>query len=131
MNRLATEKNEIGIVTLYHNNYNFGGLLQAYALPTAVKKYLGISAEQIDYVFEPEEIEIKETSSVFGFIYKIGGTVFNILEKNHLNSLLKKYRIAIRFTNMGISLILSMSITHLSAAATKSGMTVKRCRGSV
>ena len=91
MNRLATEKNEIGIVTLYHNNYNFGGLLQAYALPTAVKKYLGISAEQIDYVFEPEEIEIKETSSVFGVIYKIGGTVLYILERNNFNKRKKSF----------------------------------------
>ena len=44
------KKNKVGIVTLYHNNYNFGGLLQAYALPTALKKYLGIPAEQIDYL---------------------------------------------------------------------------------
>ena len=91
MNSLAKEKIKIGIVTLYHNNYNFGGLLQAYALPTALRKYLGVSAEQIDYVFEPEEIEIKETSSVFGVIYKIGGTVFNILERNNFNKRKKSF----------------------------------------
>ena len=36
-----------GIVTLYHGNYNFGGLLQAYALPAALEGSLNISAEQI------------------------------------------------------------------------------------
>ena len=60
-------------------------------MPTALRKYLGVSAEQIDYVFEPEEIEIKETSSVFGVIYKIGGTVFNILERNNFNKRKKSF----------------------------------------
>ena len=70
------KKNKVGIVTLYHNNYNFGGLLQAYALPTAVKKYLGISAEQIDYVFipeqEPKTENEKSTVSIMDFIKTVG-----------------------------------------------------------
>ena len=42
---LKVSKNEkVGIVTLYHDNHNFGGLLQAYALPVALERYLGISA---------------------------------------------------------------------------------------
>ena len=45
-------KNEkVGIITFYHQNLNFGGLLQAYALPIALKLYLDINAEQIDCVF--------------------------------------------------------------------------------
>ena len=43
-------KDKVGIITLYHANYNFGGLLQAYALPIALKKYFEIEAEQIDYI---------------------------------------------------------------------------------
>ena len=50
---LHIEKSEkAGIITLYHDNYNFGGLMQAYALPVALERYLGISAEQIDYVLK-------------------------------------------------------------------------------
>ena len=43
--RISKNK-KVGIITLYHGNYNFGGLLQAYALPVAIKKYLGIEAER-------------------------------------------------------------------------------------
>ena len=93
MNSLATEKIKIGIVTLYHNNYNFGGLLQAYALPTAVKKYLGIPAEQIDYLSEQEtktekpknNISISKIINLVGFLY------FNRLEKSNLNKRKKAF----------------------------------------
>lgn len=44
------KKPKVGILTLYHKNYNFGGLLQAYALPCALKENLGVEAEQIDYM---------------------------------------------------------------------------------
>lgn len=44
------EKIKIGILTLYHDNYNFGGLLQAYALQFYIsslsEKYI---VEQIDF----------------------------------------------------------------------------------
>lgn len=89
MNSLATEKIKIGIVTLYHNNYNFGGLLQAYALPTAVKKYLGISAEQIDYLFSPKQVpkaeKPKNNVSVMDFISTVSFLFFQRLEKSNFN----------------------------------------------
>ena len=89
MNSLATEKIKIGIVTLYHNNYNFGGLLQAYALPTALKKYLGIPAEQIDYLFLPEQEtkteKPKNNISISKIINLVGFLFFNRLEKSNLN----------------------------------------------
>lgn len=50
MHERINEKNKVGIITLYHRNYNFGGLLQSYALPLAVKKYFNMDAEQIDYM---------------------------------------------------------------------------------
>ena len=77
-------KNKVGIITLYHGNYNFGGILQAYALPTALKKYLGISAEQVDYIslFENEK-EIKEKLTIGKFIYKCGVHFFNTIEKSN------------------------------------------------
>ena len=80
---------KVGIVTLYHNNYNFGGLLQAYALPTAVKKYLGIPAEQIDYLFLPEQEtkteKAKKNISISKIINLVGFLFFNRLEKSNLN----------------------------------------------
>lgn len=92
---MATEKIKIGIVTLYHNNYNFGGLLQAYALPTVVKKYLGISAEQIDYVFMPEQEPKTEnekyTVSIMDFINTVGFLLFQRLEKSNLNKRKKAF----------------------------------------
>lgn len=39
---------KIGIVTLYHNNFNYGGLLQAYALQHVLNN-LGHESEQISY----------------------------------------------------------------------------------
>lgn len=42
----------VGIVTLYHNNCNYGGLLQAYALSSAVAA-LGYDCRVIDYVQTP------------------------------------------------------------------------------
>ena len=42
----------IGIVTLYHNNCNYGGILQAHALSSAVLA-LGYDCRVIDYVPTP------------------------------------------------------------------------------
>ena len=53
------KNNKVGIITLYHDNYNFGGLLQAYALPTALKKYFDLDAEQIDYDMSPEKEDLE------------------------------------------------------------------------
>ena len=76
---------KVGIVTLYHKNYNFGGLLQAYALPVALEKYLGISAEQIDYVFQyQEQPKTKDTISLINIINNIGYVFFTKLENKSL-----------------------------------------------
>ena len=92
---MATEKIKIGIVTLYHNNYNFGGLLQAYALPTSLKKYLGIPAEQIDYLFLPEQEtkteKPKNNISISKIINLVGFLFFDRLEKSNLNKRKKAF----------------------------------------
>ena len=72
-----------GIVTLYHGNYNFGGLLQAYALPTALEKYLGITAEQIDYACKWQE-QPKDKPSLKNLINSIGYQFFSMLKKKNL-----------------------------------------------
>ena len=43
--------NKVGILTLYYNNNNFGGQLQAFALQYVIGK-LGFSAEQICFDFK-------------------------------------------------------------------------------
>lgn len=52
-------KKKIGILTLYFNNYNYGGLLQAYALPKALQK-MGYEAEQICFNNKKSENPLKE-----------------------------------------------------------------------
>ncbi len=44
------KKKRIGIITLYYRNYNYGGLLQAYALANVLNKQLKQNAEQISYI---------------------------------------------------------------------------------
>lgn len=43
--------NKIAILTLYYNNFNYGGVLQAYALQKKIEE-LGFSAKQISYRIE-------------------------------------------------------------------------------
>lgn len=81
------QKGKVGIITLYHNNYNFGGLLQAYALPVAIKKHFAVSAEQIDYAFMPDRKEstekVKNTVTLSKAINLFGFLFFNRLERNN------------------------------------------------
>ena len=74
-----------GIVTLYHGNYNFGGLLQAYALPAALACFLNISAEQIDYIVKWQERPAeKSTPSLKNLINTMGYRFFTRLETKNL-----------------------------------------------
>lgn len=42
---------KVAILTLYYRNYNYGGLLQSYALQKSIDK-LGYQAKQISYALE-------------------------------------------------------------------------------
>ena len=81
------KKNKAGIVTLYHGNYNFGGLLQAYALPKVLKDYFDIEAEQIDYIPVESVIIKKNRRNPLYFwyqvIYKCGISFFALLTKRN------------------------------------------------
>lgn len=83
---------KIGILTLYYNNMNYGGVLQAYALV----KYLNssmqdIDAEQItcDFPFEKrsirEKIEDRKQDLIFALINKIKASIKNSFEKKLFN----------------------------------------------
>ena len=70
------EKNKVGILTFYHRNYNFGGLLQAYALPKVLKDQFNLDAEQIKYSLFTENkgnpIHQNIHSKLYNFIYRTG-----------------------------------------------------------
>ena len=89
----TSEKNKAGIVTLYHANYNFGGLLQAYALPKVLKEYFEVEAEQIDYIPTQKTMETIQQKndkkgllwSLYGKVYNLGIIFFDILNKKNLH----------------------------------------------
>lgn len=85
-----SKNNKVGIITMYHDSYNFGGLLQAYALPTALKKYFDLDAEQIDYDTSPEKEELEgncnaKTYRMGYLIYRLGILFFSKLEHTNLS----------------------------------------------
>lgn len=90
VNGKKSEKNKVGIITLYHGNYNFGGLLQAYALPKVLKEYFGIEAEQINYVPTEQKIKKKKQGKnnilqyLYKIVYNLGIVFFAGVHKKHL-----------------------------------------------
>ena len=85
-----SKNNKVGIITLYHGNYNFGGLLQAYALPKVLKDYFEIEAEQIDYLpIEQQKKIIRNEKGILHYLYQkvynLGIVFFSLLNKKKLN----------------------------------------------
>ena len=67
-------RKKAGILTLYHGNYNFGGLLQAYALPAVIQQKFHVDAEQIDYCWLREAADNpaskrEKRASLLGCLY--------------------------------------------------------------
>ena len=52
---------KIGIITMYYYSYNYGGLLQAYAL-TRFLRSNGIDAEQISYIPTVKGMQFKDVN---------------------------------------------------------------------
>lgn len=91
MKEIKKKSKTVGIVTVYHKNYNFGGLLQAYALPVALKKYFDLEAEQIDYVDsyisdsdQNREEKLSLVMWIYQFVYRIGILFFAKLNEKRL-----------------------------------------------
>lgn len=76
----------VGIVTLYHNNNNFGGQLQAYALQKVVSSY-GVDCVVIDYNSKNKYKKIKVLS--FKTIASRFYHKFQMKYHQHLNSRIK------------------------------------------
>lgn len=90
-NKTDNENNKAGIITIYHANYNFGGLLQAYALPKALKEYFGVEAEQIDYMPAAQKLKAERNGKkglfqqLYQCIYNFGIIFFDKINKTNLN----------------------------------------------
>lgn len=63
---------KVGIVTLYHQNFNYGGQLQAYALAETIIR-LGYAAEQIKLINPPKRVQVQKVKkcSVNDLLYKV------------------------------------------------------------
>lgn len=83
-------KKKVGIITLYHGNYNFGGLLQAYALPKVIQECFGVAVEQIDYIpAHRKKTEQKKPDSgilqhLYRMVYRLGIVLFAYINRNNL-----------------------------------------------
>lgn len=72
-----------GILTLYYNNMNYGGLLQAFALPFVIQKHLGIPVEQIRYSQQNTDTDLCTSKSKKSLsIYQLGINFFSALTSN-------------------------------------------------
>ena len=72
-----------GILTLYYNNMNYGGLLQAFALPFVIQKHIGIPAEQIRYSQQSTGTDLCTSKSKTSLsIYQLGINFFSALTSN-------------------------------------------------
>lgn len=67
---------KIGILTEYYKNYNYGGILQAYALCKVIQK-MGFECEQIQYSKKANMEKVKFSSS--GIIRYTADTIKNIV----------------------------------------------------
>ena len=73
-----------GILTLYYNNMNYGGLLQAFALPFVIQKHIGIPAEQIRYSQQSTGTDLCTSKSKKSLsIYQLGINFFSALTSNN------------------------------------------------
>lgn len=69
---------KVAIVTLYHNNYNFGGQLQAYAMQKVISEY-NLLCEVVDYIPNNKFTKIKNLSSkdfIIRFFSKLQMKIF-------------------------------------------------------
>lgn len=82
---------EIGIATLYHNNFNYGGLLQAFALQKAVEQ-LGHSCEVVSFESRSLKYYLKRLNH-FSFKQSLDAIKRGLLNKWLLDDCILKRRV--------------------------------------
>ena len=67
----------IGIISLYHDNYNYGGMLQAFSLVYVLNKNKDVDAKQITYDFQSDVNPLRKTRmesflrAPYGYLKKV------------------------------------------------------------
>jgi len=83
---------KVGIITLYYKNYNFGGLLQAYALQQALSKK-GFDCKQITYDYRSEQLGGNQQSIKEKLITKLKDEGFSGVVSASANKIYRKFRV--------------------------------------
>ena len=81
-------QNKIGVISLYYKNYNYGGLLQAYALICALNN-IGVNAKQISYD-RSKETKVFSDEKDFSQLQKLRRKVQEIFLIKFPNYIFKK-----------------------------------------
>lgn len=81
-----------GIITLYYENYNFGGLLQAFALPKVLNDKFKIDAEQIKYSFYVEDTYTITQFKANNIVYKMGIYFFTKITESKIGTRKRKFK---------------------------------------
>ena len=86
---------KVGIVTLYYNNYNFGGLLQSYALPYVLENVYHLNAEQITYMLHQDDVlNVGDNKAEKKTVCQIGYQVLvNIICKLEESNLIQRKKV--------------------------------------
>lgn len=88
---MMNKNNKAGILTLYHNNYNYGGLLQSYALWKTLDD-LGVDAKQISYLLDSGYENYKGK-----FVWNIKTLIKSIAYGQYYRNILKRQKIVQKF----------------------------------
>lgn len=79
--RNKTLNKKVGILTMYHQSYNYGGLLQAYALTKVISNF-GFDVVQIKYDYKSRK---KKTLSELVYYYNLSDFILKIKKKLNKN----------------------------------------------
>lgn len=96
---MEKDKIKIGIITIYYRNFNYGGLLQSYALTEFINNQTGGRAEQISYTASPRKKSFSESWDLIkGFSIKSLSEKF-LIKLDILGRTILKPNISEKFNN--------------------------------
>ena len=91
----TNRKPKVGIVTLYYQNHNFGGLLQAFALPKLLNERFDVTAEQVPYSLafpnSRNQVPSPRHWAPGNLIYKMGIAFFATLTRKSIDTRKKAF----------------------------------------
>lgn len=100
------KENSVGILTLYYNNTNYGGQLQAYALQKVVES-MGYDCKQISYINKSDIKPTRDALTIAVCFDKIYKKIFNkiyykkwIEKRNRINEMQLKFSSSIPHTDV-------------------------------